>query len=141
MENPKLIVSAKERELLKAWLISYNPPDIQIRHSMDKLLDELAEAEVREEDQIPSDVVRLHSIVDISTPAGRREGLKLVMPADADLRTNRLSVMSVMGAALIGFREGSTIVWRMPKGEETITLERVDNSECPGSTIPLPKGR
>jgi len=141
MENPRLIVSAKERDLLNAWLISYNPPDIQIRHSMDKLYAELAEAEVRPEEEIPKDVVRLHSIVDISTSSGRREGLQLVMPADADLKANRLSVMSVMGAALIGYRAGSTIVWRMPKGEETIILERVDNSECPGSSIPMRNGR
>jgi regulator of nucleoside diphosphate kinase len=141
MENPRLIVSAKERDLLNTWLISYNPPELQIRQSMDKLQAELAEAEVRAEGDIPNDVVRLHSVVDISTPAGRREGLKLVMPADADLRQNRLSVMSVMGAALIGYRQGSTIVWRMPKGEETITLERVDNSLCPGTSIPMRKGR
>lgn len=141
MENPRLIISARERELLNAWIIGYNPPDVRVRESLDQLYAELEQAEVRPEDEIPADVVRLHSIVDIHTPFGRREGLQLVMPADADLKTNRLSVMSVMGAALIGYREGATIRWQMPQGPQDITLERVDNTHCNNIRIPMRNGR
>lgn len=141
MENPRLIVSAKERDLLNTWIVGYNPPDVRVRESLDQLYAELEQAEVRPEDEIPADVVRLHSIVDIHTPLGSREGLQLVMPADADLKTNKLSVMSVMGAALIGYREGATIRWQMPQGPQDITLERVDNTQCNDLRIPLRNGR
>ncbi|HRD53031.1 MAG TPA: GreA/GreB family elongation factor [Flavobacteriales bacterium] len=141
MENPRLIISAQERELLNAWIVGYNPPDVRVRESLDQLYAELEQAEVRPENEIPADVVRLHSIVDIRTPFGRREGLQLVMPADADLKVNRLSVMSVMGAALIGYREGATIRWQMPQGAQDITLERVDNTHCNDIRIPMRNGK
>ena len=51
------------------------------------------------------------------------------MPLEADLKANKLSVFTVMGSALVGYREGTTINWKLPKGEETIYLEKVDNSK------------
>ena len=63
-------------------------------------------------------------------PAGRKNGLQLVMHADADLKQNKLSILSVLGSALIGYRQGASIVWKLPQGDQTITLEKVDNSRC-----------
>lgn len=129
MENPLLIISAKERELIMAWIIGSTPADVTIRESLDKLYSELEQAEIREEVDLPADVVRVNSIVTIQSPSGRKEGLQLVMPLEADLKANKLSVFTVMGSALVGYREGTTINWKLPKGEETIFLEKVDNSK------------
>jgi regulator of nucleoside diphosphate kinase len=129
MDNPRLIMCAKERELIMTWIIGSTPPDISIRQSLDKLYTELEQADIRPEDELPDDVVRVNSIVTIQAPSGRKEGLQLVMPRDADLKANRLSVFTVMGSALVGYREGTTITWNLPKGEETIYLEKVDNSK------------
>ena len=130
MTNPKLVVSAKERDLIMSWIIGFTPPDKTVQDSLDKLFQELKEAEVREAKDLPDDVVRVNSVVTIQSPTARKENLQLVMPKDADLKANKLSVFSVMGSALIGYREGVTINWRLPKGEETIHLESVDNSKC-----------
>ena len=130
MTNPKLIVCAKERDLIMSWIIGFTPPDKTVQDSLDKLFQELKDAEVREAKDLPGDVVRVHSVVTIQSPSARKENLQLVMPKDADLKANKLSVFSVMGSALIGYREGVTINWRLPKGEETIHLEKVDNSKC-----------
>lgn len=129
MENPRLIICAKERQLIMSWIIGSTPADIAIRHSLDKLYAELEQAEVVNEDELPHDVVRVNSIVTIEAPSGRKEGLQLVMPLDEDLKANKLSVFTVMGSALVGYREGTTIRWQLPKGEETIHLEKVDNSK------------
>lgn len=130
MKNPRLIISEKERDLMRSWIIGHNPPDIQVRNSLDRLYNELDTADVRKEEDMPHDVVRVCSIVDVGMPAGRKNGLQLVMHADADLKQNKLSVLSVLGSALIGYRQGATIVWKLPQGDQTITLERVDNSRC-----------
>jgi regulator of nucleoside diphosphate kinase len=135
MENPKLIISEKERDLMRSWIIGHQAPDIHVRESLDRLYKELDTADVRKEEDMPPDVVRVCSIVDVGTPAGRRNGLQLVMHADADLKQNKLSVLSVLGSALIGYRQGASIVWRLPKGDQTITLERVDNSRCDVSAL------
>src|SRR5690606_34849593 len=78
---------------------------------------------------LPKDVVRIGSVVTFRSPSVRKENLQLVMPKDADLKANKLSVFTVMGSALIGYREGTKISWMLPKGEEIIHLESVDNSK------------
>ena len=130
MENPRLIVSDKERDLMRSWIIGHTAPDIQVRNSLDHLYSELETADVRKEEDMPLDVVRVCSIVDVGMPAGRRNGLQLVMHSDADLKQNKISVLSVLGSALIGYRQGASIVWKLPQGDQTITLEKVDNSRC-----------
>ncbi len=120
---------AKERDMIMSWIIGSTPADVTIRESLDKLYAELKQAEIRAAADLPNDVVRVNSIVTIQSQSGRKEGLQLVMPLEADLRTNKLSVFTVMGSALIGYREGTTIIWKMPKGEEVIHLEKVDNSK------------
>lgn len=129
MENPRLIICAKERDLIMAWIIGGTPPDISIRQSLDKLYLELEKADIRKDDELPKDVVRVGSIVTIQAPSGRKEGLQIVMPLEADLKANKLSVFTVMGSALVGYREGTYITWNLPKGEEKIFLEKVDNSQ------------
>jgi regulator of nucleoside diphosphate kinase len=128
MSNPKLIVSAKERDLIISWITGFTAPDVTTRTSLEKLLEELKQAEVRPEEDLPKDVVRVGSVVTFKSPSVRKENLQLVMPKDADLKANKLSVFTVMGSALIGYREGTKITWMLPKGEETIHLEKVDNS-------------
>ena len=135
MENPKLIISEKERDLMRSWIIGHNAPDIQVRNSLDRLYKELDTADVRKEEDMPHDVVRVCSIVDVGMPAGRKNDLQLVMHADADLKQNKLSVLSVLGSALIGYRQGASIVWKLPQGDQVITLERVDNTRCDISAL------
>lgn len=135
MDNPRLIISDKERDLMRSWIIGHNAPDIQVRNSLDHLYKELDTADVRKEADMPADVVRVCSIVDVGMPAGRKNNLQLVMHADADLKQNKLSVLSVLGSALIGYRQGARIVWRLPQGDQIITLERVDNSRCDIDTL------
>lgn len=133
MNNPKLIVSAKERDLIMSWIIGFTPADVSVQKSLDQLFQELKNADVREENDLPGDVVRVNSVVTFQSPTARKENLQLVMPKDADLKANKLSVFTVMGSALIGYRQGVDIQWRLPKGEETIHLEKVDNSKITGA--------
>lgn len=129
MENPRLIISAKERDLILSWIAGFSPPDLNTQKSLDKLSDELKHADVRQDAELPADVVRVGSVVTFKSPSLRKENLQLVLPKDADLKANKLSVFSVMGSALVGYRQGTRISWMLPKGEEMIELEKVDNSK------------
>lgn len=130
MSNPRLIITAKERDLIMSWIIGFTPADLSVQTSLDQLYQELQNADVREEKDLPHDVVRINSIVTVQSPSARKEGLQLVMPKEADLKANKLSVFTVMGSALIGYQQGTSIQWHLPKGEENIVLEKVDNSKC-----------
>nr|WP_314262314.1 nucleoside diphosphate kinase regulator [uncultured Devosia sp.] len=77
----------------------------------DELLYELERATVVPESKLPLDVVRMGSLV--SFRAGdETKTVQLVYPKDADISQGKISVLTPVGAALIGLRAGQSITWR-----------------------------
>lgn len=74
------------------------------------LLKEIDRAEVRPQTELPPDVVAMHSRVrfrDEATGAVRR--VQIVYPHEADIAAGRISVLTLIGAALIGLQAGQSI--------------------------------
>jgi regulator of nucleoside diphosphate kinase len=88
------------------------------------LLDEIDRAELHAPGALPPGVVTLGSevaVLDTHTGATRR--LHLVLPAEADPGAGRVSILTPIGAGLIGLREGQSIDWPYPNGEtRTLTI-------------------
>ena len=124
-----LIVSKEELPIIKSLIEKYPAADLLEKRSRQKLYRELQLAELKSTNEMPSEVVRLNSIVSVQTSFGRKDGLKIVLPQESNLQKKKLSVMSSMGAALYGYSEGSKVLWNLPNGEELIVIERVINDE------------
>ena len=78
---------------------------------------ELNRAIVVENDELPPDSIRLNSEVKVRELTTNKEmEFSIVMPAFADIRQNKISVLTPMGAALIGLCKGETVEWKMPAG-------------------------
>ncbi len=76
------------------------------------LLEELSRAEYCDRDSLPPDVVTMMSdVVFRDEDTGEEHRVRLVYPRDADMAQGRVSVLTPVGAALIGMRRGSTIDW------------------------------
>jgi len=76
------------------------------------LLEELSRAEFCPRENLPPDVVTMHSeVVFRDEDSGEEHRVTLVYPREADMEAGRLSVLAPVGAALIGLRSGSTIDW------------------------------
>lgn len=83
------------------------------------LAQEIARAQICAEDDMPARVVRLGSTVRYrDLISGRHRQVQLVMPADADMDRGRISILSPIGAALIGMPEEQTIAWTEASGDE-----------------------
>ena len=81
------------------------------------LRQELDRAEVRDPVDMPRDVVTLNRwlhYTDARTDDVRR--IRLVPPREADIDTGRVSILSHVGAGLIGLQEGQPIDWPDPSG-------------------------
>lgn len=79
-------------------------------------------------DEFPLDVVGLNSRVRIK--AGDASGemeVVIVTPDKANIKEKKISVMSPIGTALIGFREGQKVKWKVPAGNKTFTILEVVN--------------
>jgi regulator of nucleoside diphosphate kinase len=60
----------------------------------------------------------------------RTRTIALVFPQEADMARNRVSVLTPIGAALIGLAVGQSIDWPTPEGRSgTLTVIGVSNDE------------
>ena len=76
------------------------------------LLDELDRAETVARNEIPGDVVTMRSrVVFVEQQTGERHSVQLVYPSEAARARQRVSILTPIGAALIGMRVGSAIDW------------------------------
>ncbi len=83
---------------------------------LDELEHELERAEVLEESQIPPDAITINSEVRLmDLDSGETLVYTLVLPAQARSR-KALSVLAPIGTAILGYRSGDVIEWRVPKG-------------------------
>lgn len=65
----------------------------------------------------PADVVALGSRVTFTDEAsGVTRSVQVVLPAEADIGQGRVSILSVVGAGLIGLRAGQSIDWPTQDG-------------------------
>jgi regulator of nucleoside diphosphate kinase len=95
------------------------------RH-LQELEDELLRAEVVEPRQIPADVVTMNSRVALKDLAtGEEMVYELVFPSDARLEENRISILAPVGTALLGYRAGDTITWKVPGGTRKIKITKI----------------
>ena len=79
---------------------------------------EFDRADIVEPADMPRDVVGLNRwlhYADDRHPEVRR--VQLVLPREADIDAGRVSILSHVGAGLIGLKEGESINWPDPSGE------------------------
>ncbi len=95
------------------------------------LLEEINRAKIHPANKIPLDVVTMHSRVEfVDEASGASRTVELVYPADADIDAGRISIMTPVGAGLIGLREGQSILWPDRDGQQRrlsiVKVERRD---------------
>lgn len=125
---PALILSETDFDSLER-LIGDAPaagPALLLRRELDR-------AELCAEARLPLDVVALnrwlHYVDDRSDQARR---IRLVLPHEADIDTGRVSILSYVGAGLIGLKEGDSIDWPDASGSRRrLTPILVEDDELP----------
>ncbi len=110
------------RQLLEGTRL-WNKKD---RFYLEKLEEELDRAIQVSSREVPPDVVTMNSEVlvrDLDT--GKEMTYRLVFPGDADIEQGKISILAPVGTALIGFRTGDTVEWKVPSGVRRLRVERV----------------
>ncbi len=121
--SPDIVLSSEDHK--KLTQLAY--AGINVASTVaDDLLYELDRASVVPPEQLPPDVVRMGSCVRYRTDEGEQREVTLVYPSEADIDLNRVSVMTPIGAALIGLRKGQSITWLTRDGrKQMLTALRV----------------
>ncbi len=100
---------------------------------LDVLEQELDRAEIVEPEAIPRDVVTMDSQVRLKDlDSGETRVYRLIFPSQT--RTpDSISVLAPVGTAMLGYRVGDVIEWRVPKGIRRLkVLEVIYQPEAAG---------
>lgn len=123
METKSLSLSKSDFKLLKEHLEKSN----MSAYNKEKLQAELKAATIYSEHQLPSDVVCLKSEARIANvKTGKEFTFKLVMPEEANIKVQKVSVFAPIGIALFGYRTGDSINWEMPDGIQEFKILEVN---------------
>lgn len=131
MKYNNLVIEKKEYDLLKRFMnLSGSYKDETLRKSVQKLVSELESAQIYDDKDMPEDVIRFNSLITIvSKDKSWNKTFKLVMPNDSDTKSNKISILTPMGAAVMGYAEGDLLVWEFPSGEQQLTIEKVEQEK------------
>lgn len=122
METKSLSLSKSDFKLLKEHLEKSNMSP----YNKEKLQAELKAATIYAENELPTDVVCLKSEARIANvKTGKEFTFKLVMPEEANIKVQKVSVFAPIGIALFGYRTGDSINWEMPDGIQEFKILEV----------------
>ncbi len=127
MKYGRIILTKRDYELLKLILLNWNLSSELSGANYNLLLKELENVQIVDEKSLPPDVVKFQSLVNIETPFGMLKDYELVVPAKRDPNKKKLSILSPIGSAIIGYAEGDEVKWNFPVGERKIKIVSVKN--------------
>jgi len=85
------------------------------------LFDEIDRAEIHTPGTLPAGIVSIGSEVEyLDMGTGETRRVRLVTPAEADMEFGRLSILTPVGAGLIGLAKGQSIDWPCPSGRPRV---------------------
>lgn len=84
------------------------------------LLVEIERARIVPDHKLANDIVRMGSHVQYRTDRDDLVEVELVYPVDADISAGKVSVLTPVGAALIGLRTGQSITWETRDGRKNV---------------------
>ena len=123
-KRPPITIIDSEADVLSelALQVQGRAPEVS-----ELLLQELERAKPCRRDKMPRDVVTMMSQVDfIDEATGVHHQIQLVFPRYADAEAHRISILTPIGAGLIGMRAGQAISWPNRTGEfRRLTIVRV----------------
>ena len=128
--KPAIILTRTDHERLYRLAEAHagRNPDVS-----EELLIELDRARIVQNTKIGANVARMGSRIRFTSDLGEDRSVTLVFPAEADIAANKISILTPIGAALIGLSTGQSIDWvardvRSPRlhVEEVASPEMVD---------------
>ncbi|TPG31627.1 GreA/GreB family elongation factor [Flavobacterium pectinovorum] len=127
MKNKEIIIEESEFDFIRE-LINTSPikTDKTYNSTLKRLEKELKSAKVVKNEDMPNDIVRLHSKITIKINPNLIRDFKIVLPEKSNLSENKLSILSPMGLALYGYAVGDEILWQFPSGVTKIKVLKVE---------------
>ncbi len=115
--NQQLLISQRDEARLRRMIATLRSNHGTDREGLELLAAELDRARILPDSEIPPDIVRLGSRVELEDLSDGEILIRtLVLPNEAEANLGRLSVLAPLGTALLGYRTGDDFRWPVPGG-------------------------
>jgi regulator of nucleoside diphosphate kinase len=126
MQERAIYITDFDMERLRKLLEGTKKWSQRDREYLEKLEEELDRAIVVSSKDVPGDVVTMNAQVRVrDLDSGVEKVFRLVFPADADYEQGKVSILAPIGTALIGYRAGDTVEWKVPAGVRRLKITAV----------------
>lgn len=130
MKYGSLIIEKKEYVYLKRILnISGYVEDFETQKSLQLLINELKNAQIVDETDMPEDIIRFNSKITMYSENAWEKTVQLVIPSEQNRKEGKISVLTQLGATLFGHSEGDTIEWNFPSGNQKLKVSNVEQEK------------
>ncbi len=120
----EIYITQTDKERLKKIIDDEIKSGRDLDKPMKKLREEIENAKAVNSTEIPRDIITMNSRVLLHLNEEDIE-VTLVYPEDADWSANRMSVLSPIGTAILGYQEGDVVEWEVPSGITEIHITGV----------------
>lgn len=121
-----LYLTDYDYERLELLLDNMNRVPQNRREDLSRLEEDLATCRIVAAEEMPANIVTLHSTVKyLDLESNRERVVTLVFPSNADISCGRISIAVPLGAAILGRAEGDIVSLAVFDGTMTIRIEEV----------------
>lgn len=123
MKYGKLLLEKKEYVMIKQLLnLTKDHKDSFQKESLTKFAKEIESANILDDDKMPEDVVRINSEITVATNDGWQYTFQLVLLAESNNSEKKISLLTPMSVAVLGYSKDDKISWKFPGGNKDIVI-------------------
>lgn len=126
MKHRTIYITDTDMKQLRDLLETAERLNYYDRADLQELEAELNRAKKVHAKQVPPDVITMNSTVClVDLESGEEMTYTLVLPNEADIDQHKISVLAPIGIAMLGYRVGDTLEWRVPGGISRLKVKQI----------------
>ncbi len=126
MKYGSLVFGKKDFVILKQYLqMDCAMEDYAHRNVLEILETNMNKAIILEEEHLPAEIVQLYTKITVKCGSKWQETFQIVSPGEENIKRNKVSVISSLGATVIGLAEGDKIQFGLPGSVLALTIQKV----------------
>ncbi|MDC6390449.1 GreA/GreB family elongation factor [Maribacter sp. PR1] len=127
MKYGSLVFSKEDFVMIKQYqLKDYATEDYSHKNNLEILETNMNNSMILELDHVPADIAQLYAKITVKCKSKWQKPFQIVPPSEENIKRNKISVLSSLGASLIGLSEGDKIQFGLPGSVLTLTIKKVE---------------
>lgn len=122
----KIYITELDKQRLTELVNTFTSADTKDAENLLLLRQELERANIVKSQKVAATVVTMNSrvkLIDLDT--GAEKTFQIVYPWQSDVEEGKISVLAPIGTALLGYKKGDTVVWKVPSGFRRLKIEEI----------------